>query len=74
MNFGQSEVAVRINVAQTEAASLDLKAIFSSSKLPQAIVVPKVNTATDLEWVSTTSVGSLHEYDKHSTNPDSTAN
>eukprot|EP00042_Codosiga_hollandica_P033372 m.222046 g.222046 ORF g.222046 m.222046 type:complete len:371 (-) comp54171_c1_seq1:860-1972(-) len=51
INFGQSEVAVRINSAQTEAASLDLKAIFSSKKLPDAIVVPKVNDTTDLEWL-----------------------
>ncbi len=42
---------MRINVAQSEQALLDLKAIFSSKKLPNALVVPKVNTIADLEWV-----------------------
>ncbi len=51
MDFGSSEVAVRINLPCTEAALADLQAVFRSTKLPHSIVVPKVDRPSHLEWV-----------------------
>ena len=50
--FACGDVAVRINSPRTELAMDDLKAIFEAPVLPNTLVVPKVNDAADLEWVS----------------------
>ena len=52
MDFGKSEVAVRINLPESEAALKDIETIFTSTRLPDTIVVPKVDTLANLEWVS----------------------
>eukprot|EP00729_Bicosta_minor_P014900 gene14900-33537_t len=63
-DFGRSEVAVRINPLMTDLCASDIEAILSgknnflfccpvaaqSPALPQAIVVPKVETVTQLKW------------------------
>ena len=46
------QVAVRINPLQTQLAEDDITAIFARSSVqPSTIVVPKVDSADDLEWL-----------------------
>lgn len=52
IDFGQSDVAVRINSVSSGLASDDLRAIFESNVLPRTLVVPKVDIPADIEWVS----------------------
>ena len=49
--FQSRDVAVRINPPRTDLAAADLTALFSFPKLPNTLVVPKVNEPADLEWV-----------------------
>ena len=49
-DFGRSEVAVRINPLMTELCEADIEAILSGPALPQAIVVPKVETVQQMKW------------------------
>lgn len=52
VDFGDSDVAVRINPLQTQLAEDDITAIFARSSVqPSTIVVPKVDSADDLEWL-----------------------
>lgn len=49
--FQSRDVAVRINPPRTDLAAADLTSLFSFPKLPDTLVVPKVNEPADLEWV-----------------------
>lgn len=51
LDFGHSEVCVRINSVTSGFAEDDLSAIFNSKVLPNSIVVPKVDTLEDIKWV-----------------------
>eukprot|EP01147_Barroeca_monosierra_P000829 gene829-4109_t len=51
IDFGQSDVAVRINSVSSGLASDDLRAIFESNVLPRTLVVPKVDIPADIEWL-----------------------
>lgn len=52
VDFGDKDVAVRINPPQTEFALDDLEAIFKTSKVqPKTLVVPKVDTTEDMDWL-----------------------
>ena len=51
--IGRSEVAVRINALDTEHAKDDLRAIIEAEHHPTTLVVPKVDTTLQLEWVRT---------------------
>ncbi|EDQ84319.1 uncharacterized protein MONBRDRAFT_34754 [Monosiga brevicollis MX1] len=50
-NFGRSEVAVRINPVDTPHAWHDLEAVLGASTRPHTIVVPKVDTPEQMEWL-----------------------
>eukprot|EP00049_Salpingoeca_infusionum_P005108 m.88399 g.88399 ORF g.88399 m.88399 type:complete len:381 (+) comp12859_c0_seq1:99-1241(+) len=50
IDFGTSDVAVRINALTTSHAYEDLRAILTASVPPNTIVVPKVETAAQMEW------------------------
>jgi citrate lyase beta subunit len=53
VDFGKSERVVRINAVGTGHESDDLHALFSTkTQLPDAIVLPKVQTADDVRWVA----------------------
>ncbi len=54
VDFGASEPAVRINALETQLAEEDLKALLLAPKPPAALVVPKVDSAKQLEWVRPT--------------------
>ncbi|KXJ27828.1 citramalyl-CoA lyase, mitochondrial [Exaiptasia diaphana] len=58
LEFGHSEVCVRINSVSSGLAEDDLSAIFSSKVLPNTIVIPKVDTLEDMKWISE-KIGSL---------------
>lgn len=45
------EVAVRINPVSSSLAADDLAAVLSARRLPNALVVPKVETPDDVHWV-----------------------
>jgi hypothetical protein len=51
VDFGGSERAVRINALMTDAAREDLAALFAGAVLPDCLVVPKVDTPEQLDWV-----------------------
>lgn len=46
------EIAVRINAVDTDLALDDLKAILTAPVLPSTLVVPKIETKQQIEWVS----------------------
>eukprot|EP00039_Didymoeca_costata_P011257 m.157339 g.157339 ORF g.157339 m.157339 type:complete len:356 (-) comp15114_c0_seq1:566-1633(-) len=50
VEFGNSERAVRINQLQSEVAKQDIEALMSAPKLPDCIVIPKVESVEDLIW------------------------
>ena len=51
LDFGHIERLVRINPAETELATQDLESILVAR--PDGIVVPKVESAADIQWVAT---------------------
>eukprot|EP00471_Norrisiella_sphaerica_P004820 CAMPEP_0184479998 /NCGR_PEP_ID=MMETSP0113_2-20130426/1493_1 /TAXON_ID=91329 /ORGANISM="Norrisiella sphaerica, Strain BC52" /LENGTH=304 /DNA_ID=CAMNT_0026858179 /DNA_START=243 /DNA_END=1157 /DNA_ORIENTATION=+ len=53
LNFGRSDVAVRINSPRLDekVARDDLEAVLSAPVLPQTLAVPKVDTVDELEWL-----------------------
>lgn len=52
LNFGSSEVCVRVNSIETGLAEDDLRAALTAKVLPHSIVVPKVDTVEHLDWLS----------------------
>lgn len=48
MDFGRSEVAVRLNAVSTGLCGQDIREIMSSEVLPDAIVLPKVESEEDI--------------------------
>ena len=53
VNFGSSEVCVRINSIETGLADDDLRLALTAKVLPHSIVVPKVETVEHINWVNT---------------------
>src|SRR4051794_15170489 len=51
VDFGNSEVAVRINAIGTDLFQDDLAAVLKAKRLPNAIVVPKVASAHDIQFI-----------------------
>eukprot|EP00041_Stephanoeca_diplocostata_P028052 m.784290 g.784290 ORF g.784290 m.784290 type:complete len:377 (-) comp23297_c0_seq6:334-1464(-) len=51
LDFGDSDVAVRINPLMTELAEADIKALYSAPTLPKSLVIPKVETSIQMEWL-----------------------
>eukprot|EP00873_Tetraselmis_striata_P024209 jgi/Tetstr1/444473/TSEL_032354.t1 len=51
MDFGRSERAVRINSLSSGVAEADLEAVLRGPVLPDAIVIPKVDSAADLHHI-----------------------
>ena len=51
LNFGSSEVCVRINSIETGLAEDDLRATLTAKAFPHSIVLPKVETVEHLDWV-----------------------
>jgi citrate lyase beta subunit len=51
LDFGSSEAAVRINPVSSGLAADDLAAVLSAKRLPDAVVVPKVESADEVHWV-----------------------
>ena len=52
IDFGASECIVRINACGTGLERDDLRAVFSARRLPDAVLVPKVESAEHLRWVA----------------------
>jgi citrate lyase subunit beta-like protein len=52
LNLGRTECAVRINSVESGFAEEDLKVIFSGEKIPQTVLLPKVEVKEHLDWVS----------------------
>lgn len=51
LDFGASEAAVRINPVSSGLAEEDLKVVLSAKRLPDALVVPKVESEDEVHWV-----------------------
>jgi hypothetical protein len=51
LDFGRSERAVRINAVGTGLAADDINGVLSRDILPDAIVVPKIDNASDIQYV-----------------------
>lgn len=51
LKFGKSESAVRINSADSEYAAEDLRSVVQSDTHPQAIMLPKIESADQLRWL-----------------------
>lgn len=51
LDFGSSELCVRINSITTGLAEEDLNVILSGDILPDTIVLPKVEMPADIAWV-----------------------
>ena len=52
LDFGSSEVCVRINSIDTGLAEEDIRVILTGNQLPHCLVVPKVETVEHIDWVS----------------------
>ncbi|KAK3742988.1 hypothetical protein QZH41_015616 [Actinostola sp. cb2023] len=52
LEFGHSEVCVRINAVTSGFAEGDLTEILTGKVIPKTIVVPKVDTLDDIKWIS----------------------
>lgn len=50
--FGRSEYAVRINSIESGFAEEDLRAVLSSKRLPDAIMIPKVEEENHVMWIN----------------------
>ncbi|KAK3591109.1 hypothetical protein CHS0354_035921 [Potamilus streckersoni] len=61
LNFGRSECCVRFNSVSSGLMEEDIKAVFSAGKLPQTIMVPKVNSVQELQVLSKLLDSSLHD-------------
>lgn len=61
LSFGRSDVAVRINSPDSGLAYDDLFALLSGPVTPDTIVVPKVDSAAQLEWVFEASETIIHK-------------
>ena len=53
LQFGRTEPAVRFNAVSSGMAEEDIKVTLSAKKLPPTVMLPKVESPTDLEWVRT---------------------
>ncbi|KAL4457554.1 hypothetical protein ABPG75_012419 [Micractinium tetrahymenae] len=51
IRFGASERAVRINSVQSGLAEEDLQAVLAGPSLPDALVVPKIDTVEHVRWL-----------------------
>jgi citrate lyase beta subunit len=51
VDFGGSERAVRINPVSSGLASLDLQAVLGGKQLPDALVVPKLESSSEIQWL-----------------------
>jgi citrate lyase subunit beta-like protein len=51
LQFGRSEVCVRINSITSGLAGDDLNAVLTAKVLPHTVVVPKVDSLEDIRWV-----------------------
>jgi len=50
-DFGQSESVVRINSIDSPFAEEDLKSVLTSDHLPNAIMIPKIETSDQIHWL-----------------------
>ena len=53
LKFGRAETVVRVNSATSGLAEEDLNVTLSAEKLPKTLMLPKVENAEQLNWVST---------------------
>ncbi|EFN58595.1 hypothetical protein CHLNCDRAFT_29893 [Chlorella variabilis] len=51
VSFGRSERAVRVNSIQSGLCEDDLRAVLTGEALPDALVVPKVDTVDHVRWL-----------------------
>lgn len=51
LDFGRSEYAVRINSIDSGLAEKDLAAILTAQRLPETVMVPKVETVNHINWI-----------------------
>jgi len=52
VDFGRSERCVRINSIDSGMADDDVKAVFGARCRPQAIVIPKVESVDQVDWIA----------------------
>ncbi|XP_054723982.1 citramalyl-CoA lyase, mitochondrial-like [Uloborus diversus] len=64
-DFGKSEYAVRINSIESKLAGEDISVIFSGERLPETLMVPKVETVDHINWLR----NSLNISDKYLVKP-----
>lgn len=60
-DFGRSESVVRINSIDSPFAADDLRSVMTSAHLPDAIMIPKIETADEVKWLFDTSKQHLNE-------------
>lgn len=51
LDFGKTNVVARINSVATGLAGQDIDTVLSGSKLPAAVVLPKVERASEVRWL-----------------------
>lgn len=50
------DLAVRVNSVSSGLAEEDLKEVFKANRLPDTIMLPKVESKQEIQWVSKTSL------------------
>lgn len=50
LNFGRSEVAVRLNAVSTGLCGRDIREVFSNRVLPDIVILPKVESLDDIKY------------------------
>ncbi len=53
LNFGRAEPCVRVNSVDSGLVEEDLKVTLSAERLPQALMLPKVENEEHISWAST---------------------
>lgn len=52
LDFGRSEVAVRLNAVSTGLCGRDIREVFSNRVLPDVVILPKVESPEDVEYLA----------------------
>ena len=51
VDFGRTEAAVRVNSVSSGLAEEDLRVVMAAPRLPATIMLPKVESPQELDWV-----------------------
>ncbi|ESO04931.1 hypothetical protein HELRODRAFT_185528 [Helobdella robusta] len=64
LHFGRTEPIVRINSVSSGLGKEDLQVVLSASNLPPTLMLPKVEMASNIEWLAETVVSILEGMNK----------